>query len=245
MSKIRLRYASLIVFATEIISIGTGMLFMFMIMRNASEEFGIWGNIMDMLAYFTVPAFIIPFWAARFYARGNTESAKTGLAANLIISFIVFPIYLVIIPIVNAYALHVSEDQLLLYMVASFQILESYAIVIFESILQVKRPQMIGYGSVVLEVTKMVIGIALIPQFKLLGAISVMLIASLIQIIFYLRFIIDELKAKVKWSHLKEWFKASFFNVFSLIGQRVAVFDLIILFRYVVYQREDSMVLLK
>lgn len=231
MSKIRLRYASLIVFAARIVSIGTGILFILMITRNTSpEEFGIWGNIIDMLAYFTVPALIIPFWAARFFARGNTESAKTGLVANVIMSLLAFPIYLVLIPIINAYALHVTEIQLLLYTMASIQILESYALIALEALLQVKKPQMIGYGSAILEVTKVIVGIALIPHFKLLGAISVMLIASLIQLIFYLKFTVEELKARIKWSHIKEWLRASFFNLFSLIGQRVAVSNLIILF---------------
>lgn len=187
-------------------------------------------NIIDMLAYFMFPAFIIPFWAARFFARGNTESAKTGLVVNLLISLIVFPIYLVLIPIINAYALHVSETQLLLYTVASLQIFESYALIVLESLLLVKRPQMIGYGSVILEVTKVTVGIALIPRFKLLGAISVMLIASLIQLVFYLKFIIGELKAKIKWNYVKEWLKGSFFNVISAIGQRVASLNLIMLF---------------
>jgi O-antigen/teichoic acid export membrane protein len=227
-SKIRLRYAGVIVFAADIISMGTGILFILMINRNVSpEEFGIWGNILDLLTYFTIPAFIVPFWAARFFARGNTESAKTGTVTNLMISLVVFPVYLVL---VNAYALQVSAANLLLYTLASFQILESYLLIALEAMLQIKKPQVIGYGSVVLEVTKVISGIALVPQFKLLGAIIVMLIGSLIQLLFYLRLIVDEFKAKIKWGHTKEWLKASFFNIFNLIGQKVPTFNLIILF---------------
>jgi hypothetical protein len=209
------------------------MIFILTLTRNVptTDGFGVWNNILDLLAWFSLPAYIIPFWAGRFTARGSVESGKTGLATNFIISLIVFPIYLIFVLIAAASnILHVSQAQILPYILATLQLIESYLIVALEGILQMKRPQMIGYGSLALEVTKVLVGITLIPWLKLTGAVSVMVIASFIQIIFYLRFTISEFKVKTRWSYVREWLKVSFFNIFSLVGQKLPILNLLVLY---------------
>ena len=86
-SEIRLKYSGLIVFASNILSVTTGLAFVLMITRNVStDEFGIWGNISDLSTYFILLSGVIPFWATRFVAREHAGSAKTGLVANLFVS---------------------------------------------------------------------------------------------------------------------------------------------------------------
>ena len=69
-SDIRLKYSGLVVFASYILSVATGLAFVLMITRNVStEEFGVWGNISDLSNYFILLSGVIPFWATRFVAR--------------------------------------------------------------------------------------------------------------------------------------------------------------------------------
>jgi hypothetical protein len=67
---------------------------------------------------------------------------------------------------------------------------------------------------------------------NLLGAIASAIIAYMLQLTFYLRLTAHELKGKIRWSYLAEWFKASPINLYSIAGQRLATFVLIILFIY-------------
>ena len=198
-----------------------------------AEEFGVWGNISDVIAYFTLPASIIPFWAGRFMARGHVGSAKTGLVTNIIISVITFSLYLALIPLITP-VLHISEVYVLLYMIVSLHIIPSYILRVLEAILHIKRPQAIGHGLVAYELSKVMVGYILIIwlNLKLLGAILAVLIAFFMQLAFYLRLVINELKENAKWNYVKEWFKASFFNVYGMIGQRIAALNLILLFVY-------------
>ena len=86
-SKIRLRYSGLVVFTSRLISIAAGLAFVLMIIRNVAEEqFGIWGNLSDVLSYFILLSTVFPFWATRFVARKHAGSARTGLVANTLIS---------------------------------------------------------------------------------------------------------------------------------------------------------------
>src|SRR4030042_1438694 len=101
--EIRLQYTGYIVFAAKLISIITGLIFQFMIARAIPEdptnpEYGIWFNVSDVLAYFTLLGGVVPFWVMRCVARGKEGAAKTGLATNLIISAISTIIYLSIVP---------------------------------------------------------------------------------------------------------------------------------------------------
>ena len=73
------------------ISLVTGLLFSIIITRNlSSEEFGVWGNISDLLAYFTLMGSVIPSWSLRFFARGYVKAKETGVVVNTLISVIMW-----------------------------------------------------------------------------------------------------------------------------------------------------------
>jgi O-antigen/teichoic acid export membrane protein len=233
-SEIRLRYSGFIVFTSKLLSVATGLAFVLMITRSVSkEEFGIWGNVSDVFSYFVLLATVLPFWTTRFVAREHAGSAKTGLIANLLISIASASIYLALLPIILS-GLQIGADYAVLYFIASMQIVEFYTISALEGVLHAKQPQTIGYGLLVYEVCKVVLGFTLIMHLKLglLGAMYSMIGAYIIQIAFYLKLAAEEFEESVKWSYLKEWLKASPINIYNIIGNRIAAFTLIFLFMY-------------
>jgi len=232
-SDIRLKYSGLIVFASHILSVATGLAFVLMITRNVStEKFGIWGNIFDLSTYFILLSGVIPFWATRFIAREHAGSAKTGFIANLFISVAATSIYLALVPTILS-ILQVSIYAIL-YTIVSAQILELHIISALEAVLRAKQPQAIGYGLIISEVCKVLLGFTLILQLKLglQGALYSIIISYAIRIAFYIKLTAKEFKESAKWSHLKEWLKASPINIYNVVGNTIAAFTLILLFVY-------------
>jgi len=232
--EIRLKYSGLIVFASHILSATSGLAFVLMITRTVStEEFGIWGNINDLSNYFILLSGVIPFWATRFIAREHTESAKTGLIANLFISVVGTSIYLVLVPIIVS-ALQISSIYAILYTVVSVQILELHIISALEAALRAKQPQTIGYGLLIFGMSRVILGFTLILLFKLglQGALYSIITSYAIQIAFYLKLTAKELKESVNWGYLKEWVKAAPIVVYDIVGYRIVAFSLILLFIY-------------
>jgi len=225
-SDIRLKYSGLIVFASYVLSVATGLAFVLMITRNVSiEEFGVWGNVSDLSNYFILLSGIIPFWAIRFVAREHGGAAKTGFIANIFISVAATSIYLALVPIV----LHA-----ILYTIASAQIFELHLTSALEAVLSAKQPQTIGYAVLIFEACKVLLGFTLIILLKLglQGALYSIIISYTIRIAFYMKLTARELKERVNWSYLKEWLKASPINIYNIVGNRIAAFTLILLFVY-------------
>jgi len=74
--EIRLQYSGFIIFAAKMLSIATGLAFQLMIGRATTKpEYGLWFNINDILAYFTLLAAALPFWTMRFVARDKERSS--------------------------------------------------------------------------------------------------------------------------------------------------------------------------
>ena len=233
-SEIRLKYSGLIVFASHLLSVATGLAFVLMVTRSVSpEEFGIWGNISDLSNYFILLSGVIPFWATRFVAREYAGSAKTGFIANLFISVAVSSVYLALVPTILS-SLQISSIYAILYTIVSAQILELHVISSLEAVLRVKQPQTIGYALLIFEACKVLLGFTLIILLKLglQGALYSIIISYTIRIAFYVKLTAKELKESVKWSHLKEWLKASPINIYNIVGIRIAAFSLILLFVY-------------
>jgi O-antigen/teichoic acid export membrane protein len=81
----------------------TGLAFQYMIARSTNpQQYGVWFNVNDVLAYFTILAGILPFWAMRFVARNERGAAKTGVLANLAISIAATLVYLPLLPLITS-----------------------------------------------------------------------------------------------------------------------------------------------
>ncbi len=233
-SNIRLKYSGFVVFASQLISVATGIAFILMITRSVSpEEFGIWGNVLDLIGYFTLLAGILPFWVTRFVVRGYTRSVKTGLIANIIISTALASIYLALVPTILS-TLQISSIYTILYAVVSIQILELYVTAALQGTLMAKQPQTIGYALLIHEACKVLLGFVLILWFRLgvLGAVYAVIISTSIQIVYYMKLTAKELRENVNWGYLKEWLKGSSINIYNMIGNQIGAFSLIFLFVY-------------
>ena len=233
-NEVRLTYSGIILFLSRLLSVGTGLFFSLMVFRNTTiQEYGIYGNLSDTLSYFTLSAMIIPFWTTRFTARNHAGAPKTGLTANLLLSTIFAAMYMLLLPTITS-AFQIGEAYIIIYAIVVIQILELYTLHAFESILYAKQPQKIGYGFLVFEACKVIIGYIFIIQLNLslLGAITSVTIAYTLQLTFYLKLTAHELRGKIRWGYLKEWLKASPINLYNIAGQRLAAFVLILLFIY-------------
>jgi hypothetical protein len=240
--EIRLQYSGYVIFTAKLISVVTGLIFQFMLGRAIaadSPEYAIWGNINTVLPYFTLLAGIVPFWVMRRVARGKEGATKTGLTINLLFSLISTAAYLVIIPLILPSLLSeagVSNPAVYLpfYLIVSIQIIEIYLIGLFEPCLQARTPQSVGYGLILQQVFRVIIGYVIIVQLgqPLLGAVVSIIIALSVQAVYYLRLLASELKQRIQWGYVKEWLKGSVLIVYSVIGGVTANFVFIMLFYY-------------
>jgi O-antigen/teichoic acid export membrane protein len=230
--EVRIQYSGLIIFTAKMISVATGMIFTLLITRNTTkDQFGIWGNINDLLGYFLLLAAAIPFWSTRFVARNKEGSTKTGLLANLIIGIVSTAFYIPLVPFLTS-ALNVTQGYLILYFMVSAQIIESHLINQLEATLRVEKPQAIGYGLLVEEIAKVALAYTLIVRLQqpLIGAMISLIFAILAQIIYYVRLVSPSLKQKTRRNYIREWLKGSIANIYYLIGNQIAATIFIMLF---------------
>ena len=240
--EIRLQYSGYVIFAAKIISVVTGLIFQFMIARaiaTESPEYAIWGNINTVLPYFTLLSGIVPFWVLRSVARKKEGAIKTGLTINLLFSVITTAAYLIIIPLFLPVFLSeggVSNPAVYLpfYLIAAVQIIEVHLMGLFESCLQARTPQSVGYGLILQQVFRVIIGYVLIIQMgqPLLGAVVSTIIALAVQVVYYFKLLAGELKQRIQWGYVKEWLKGSVLIVYSVVGGVIANFVFIMLFYY-------------
>jgi len=234
--EIRLQYSGFVIFLAKLLSIGTGLLFQFMIARSIpddSPEYGMWFNINDVLAYFTLLAGVVPFWVMRYVSREKEGAAKTGFTTNLLIASISTVIYLALAPFILS-ALGIAPNYLTLYLVVSIQIIEVHIMSTFESCLQACAPQKIGYGAIIQQATKVTLGYVLIMQLgqPLMGAVVSTTIAIAIQVGYYYSLLANDLKQRIQWGYVKEWLKASVASIYNVIGNQISAFVFIMLFSY-------------
>jgi O-antigen/teichoic acid export membrane protein len=231
-NEIRLHYSGFIIFAAQILSVITGLVFTLLLTRNMTkQEYGIWANIFDLVNYFLLLSGIFPFWAIRFIARGKQGAAKTGLLANLVISLISTTFYVALTPLLTG-AFHIGGPYVLMYLIAFAQIINLHLILILESVLRATKPQAVGYGLLIEETTKLVLAYVLIIRLQqlFLGALLSIIIAAAVQTLFYISITRKELKQKIQWTYVREWLKGSTANLYNAVGSQLASTTIIMLF---------------
>ncbi|MCD6528674.1 hypothetical protein J7L06_00050 [Candidatus Bathyarchaeota archaeon] len=225
--------SGLLLFASRMLSVGTGLIFTLMITRTVTrEQYGVWVNLnSDIIAYFTLLATALPFWVMRFVSRRHEGSAKTGVIANMILGLVSVGVYISMVPWILS-ALKIGGSYLPLYVLASVQIIWVYLTAAFEAILRVVRIEALGYGLLVEEAVKVAVAYLLIFHFKLglLGAMTALITGYSLQVIYYLYVSRGKLRGKVKLSYVKEWVKGSLATVYTIIGNRIFSFSLVLLF---------------
>jgi len=221
--EIRTQYSGFILFTAKLLTVATGIAFTLMIARSVTQpEYGVYGTLNIIIPYFTILSTAIPFWVMRFVARDKEGAAKTGIVANTVIAAIAMLVYAAFFPLmITTFRL---EGYIMLCGVAAAQIIEFYLIAVLEACLQAQRPHFVGYGLLVGEVCKVTFAYIFIIglELSLLGAILSIVIALAIRIAFYFKTIWKELQAKIAFSYTKEWIKGSTFNIYNIIGDRIA-----------------------
>jgi hypothetical protein len=233
-SEIRLQFSGYAIFAAKLLSVGTGFAFQIMLRAAIGDAYGIYFNMGDIIGYFTIMMGVVPFWAMRYVARGREGAIKTGLATNLAISLIGTAAYLAFVPFILSAILPTAVDYLPIYLLAGMQIAEYYAISIFESCLQAYKPHVVGYGLLFQQVSKLSAGYVVIVVLGqgLVGAVIVNIISFAVQLAYYFTLLGKELKQRVQWGYVREWFKGSLANIYSVVGSQVVAFGFILLFWY-------------
>lgn len=171
-----MEYSGFVIFAAKMVSIVSGLIFAYMVARELSNVpapgtnknyYDMWFNINDLTGYFTLMAGVLPFWAMRYATRGKEGSIKTGILANLTISGIAAVMYLLLIPLITA-GLGISQVYLGVYLFIAILIVETHMMGILEACLQARMPQAIGYGLIVQQIGRVILGYVLIINFHLL-----------------------------------------------------------------------------
>lgn len=232
---LRLQSSGLVVFASRLVSVGTGLFFAYILAQAASgPEYDVWFNMNDISTYFTLMAGVLPFWTLRFVAREKKGAIKTGLFTNLIISLVATLIFLPLVPLIVSALGSRAQPYIFIYVLFSVQIIEFHMLSMFEACFQATRPKTVGYGLLIQQIAKVVIGYIMIVQLQqpLLGAVVATIASFFTQIIYYSKLMFSELHEKVNWAYVKEWFKGSVANVINVIGNQIASLVLVWLFAF-------------
>ena len=238
---IRFQYSGYVIYAVQIFSVVTGLIFTLLLTRNMStnypNQYGIWTSIFDYVAYFTLFSGVLPFWAERFVARGRTGAVRTGIMAQLVISLIFLGAYFPLIYLIYKDAIAVkigTMSYLPIFLLAGPYIVTFYMITLCEGLLQPKKPQALGYGLLIEEIVKVSVALVLILGFHqlFLGAMLALVLSCFVQVIYYVWLLRDAFKEKTNWSYLREWFKGSTVIAFNAIGNQLSSFVYILLFFY-------------
>lgn len=231
--EIRTHYSGVIVFAAKLVTVATGIVFVLIVANLLSQsEYGILGNFNIIVPYFTILSGAISFWTMRFVARGAEGATKTGLVANLILSAIAAMIYLALLPIISpTFGL---ENYLAVYLIFVGQVIETYLITVLESSLQGNKPEYVGYGLLVGEILKLAFCVVFVvwQHWALPGVALSIVVAFAIKIGFYLKVISSELRQKLTFSYVREWIRGSAFNIYNIIGDRIAAILFLMLSLY-------------
>lgn len=241
---LRLQYSGYVIFVIQIFSVVTGLIFTLLLTRNMnSDQYGLWTNIFDYTAYFTLFSGLLPFWATRFVARGKVGTIRTSTLAQLLIGFINMIIYFPVIYLIYIFAIQptikthpalASINFLPVYLIAGLYILTFYMITMFEAILQPIKPQALGYGLLIEELVKVGVALVLILGFKqlFLGAVLALVLSCVVQVGYYVWLLADDFKQKTEWNYLKDWIKGSTVSIYNAVGNQLTAFVLILLFFY-------------
>jgi O-antigen/teichoic acid export membrane protein len=77
---IRVRYSGFIIFASQIITLFTGLVFTLLLTRNMNTgEFGVWSFLSYLTGLFGLVNGLFPFWVTRFVAGGKLVLSKLRL----------------------------------------------------------------------------------------------------------------------------------------------------------------------
>ena len=214
MSSIRLKYSGLVNFASRMISVLTGLLFTMLVTRRLSEElFGTWQFYASLLSYFTIPSSIVNYWLTRVMGRGKPV-AKSGVVFNSIVSLVSATLFVILSPVLVA-SVSIDASTILAFIIWIIAIHYTSSL---ESVCHGVEPHIVGYGTVVFETSKVVIGAVLVGYFRLslFGAVISVDLALIIQALYYCVRLFKHLKGPLVLNEVGRWFKMGWIPLTSI-----------------------------
>lgn len=217
--QIRLRYAGFINFASNLVSIFTGMIFVTMTSRRLSDvEFGLWHYIGTIIQYVVVPVSLTNYWLTRYAGRGF-KVGKSGLILNSAVMAVMIGLYIAVFPFISPPVNGVEDLYTLLFLIVLLQIPAEYYTSSLAALAGGVAPQAIGYGQLVLEPMKLVVGYWLVVslKWKLVGAMLSFIIARYTYALFLTFYLRRDLGGGLKPDLMKKWVRLWWLPAYNIV----------------------------
>ena len=214
---IRLRYTGLLVFASSVFSLFTGLVFSSFIARALSKyDYGVWTFISSMIAYFQFSQGLLTSWAFRDIARGRRVE-KTYVASELLLSIPSFVVCLIVAPFFS----QIIGSSPSFFYLSSLLIPAYFLADGLSTVLGARSPHKLAYRNIILDSMKILLILWLI-QFGLFGFIATILMAYCGYICYCLYALKDFLRDKFDFKSLKRWLSFSWIDLYSNVGSTIS-----------------------
>ncbi|MCS4538186.1 MAG: hypothetical protein HYY67_04955 [Thaumarchaeota archaeon] len=225
-SGLRIAYAGFVQFLTQLVGLGTGLLFVTLITRNLTvSDFGLWQVIGSAVGIALLPATVVTFWNLRGVAR-RQDIGRTSMVAGMLTLPMTFAILLAVSTGVG------SRIELVGFVVIA-ALSQLPFMVLLESVkgtVQATRPAILGYSSVFFEITKVAVAFYLVIMLKvgLYGAILALALAYAIQDVIIILSVKGNLGGRIDFGLIKQWVRASWVPLFDRGVSRIWSSDAIL-----------------
>ena len=223
-SSIRVRLTGVLLFAGNLVTLLTGLIFNILIARNLQPAaLGAWFLIGSIIPYFQVLEKAIPYWAGREIPRGH-QVGKTTLTFNILVSI---PITTVFILLSGTLA-SIANIQPRVILLASLFIPTYYAAAALTSITYSTAPHKLGLRTIIIDGVKIPLALILLPL-GLEGVITAVIIGNVAYIAYLYKTIQNQLEGRVDTAWLRQSLKRAWLPVHeTLTGYLSAATDSLI-----------------
>lgn len=198
--RIRVRFSGLLMFAGNLTTLATGLVFNVLIARNLEPaELGVWFFIGSVIPYFQVLEKVVPYWSVMEIPRGHAVG-RTAVVFNLLVS----------LPIASAFALlsgmlaDVIGTEQRTVALAALLLPLYYVISALTSVTYSTEPHRLGLRTLVIDGVKIPLALALLP-FGLEGVIAAVVIANAAYVVYLYSVSRKYFEGDLDW----EWLKGS------------------------------------
>ena len=226
MTGIRVTYSGLISLAIRLFSIITGLVFTLIVTRQLTiEEFGTWGLISGIFIYALAVHPIVGYWATREIARGE-NSGKTVLFSSSMFSILGLGIYIIFALFVG----NQSDAEISVLIFAAILIPIMFVNDSLNAINRGSHPQVVSYGFLAFEITKIPLGLLLVYFWKmgLEGAIIATFGAYIPSIMILGIKARPLIKNKFQIQFVKKWIKLFWVPTFRSVPSLLSLSDVIV-----------------
>jgi len=226
MSEIRVTYSGLISFATGLINLGTGLIFILIVTRLLSQQdYGTWGLINSLFIYGFLASSFINFWTVRDIARGK-KVGKTSMVSSGLFSIIGVCIYIGIALLVAPQ----SSIEINLFIIAAILLPINFLQKGISSINRGWSPQIVSYGTLIAGIASVPLALFFIYflNWSITGIVLSLAIAQSINIIFQVIIARKKINVKIDFKILKIWIKFSWVPLYPKISSLLYISDVII-----------------